>query len=227
MTISIPTIVSTLLTNLKASLQGTYDSASGTYSYEHAPYLDACRAADYIEQLTDLIDVTVLSTSAPGTTTTLVDTGAYTGTNSLVGATIKFVGNDTTQLAGVKAIVKSNTTGVLTFTTTLSNASTTGDQYGVEYTALDKLIDSARGKSGVAGSSECPYGDGRTLTNLVMSFYDLLGAAKPASLTTASADPFDRGSPFMGNGGHASAEWVAYILTDLQAKVAAYTKPHA
>ena len=114
MTISIPALIDTQLAALKATLLPKQDGATNIASLPNPPYLMGNRASDLLRILTDLINVTGLVATG-GTATSVQDTGAFTGVNSLVGCKVTFVGDVTAALAGVSAYVVSNTTGALFF----------------------------------------------------------------------------------------------------------------
>ena len=169
----------------------------------------------------------------------IADQGAFTGVNSLIGVTVTLAGNITTALAGVKGVVASNTTGIAYFTTPLVAAPQTGDNYSVEFTAVDADLAVIDGGKGMGGSQSNPYGYGPSLLNAIIKLIAGLGGVVPAYLlrttdavthhvTYDPAEAFGFGSPHAGGStGHGGGYLLAAGLQLVRDTVAAYTKPTA
>jgi hypothetical protein len=187
----------------------------------------ANRAADILRLLTDLIDAGPL-TATGGAANQVQDTNAFTGVNSLIGATVTFTGNVTAALAGIVGTVISNTVTNLNFAPGVLPANpAAGDTYTVQWTSVDKdLAVLEQGKlKGSTGSN--PYSAGPSFVNAVMVMIQQLGGTLPAWLDLATATPFHIGSPHAGAGsqGHGGAMLVAEALKLARDQVAAYTAP--
>jgi hypothetical protein len=227
MSISIPSIVDALLTAIKADLQPTFHSDTNTYSSSKPPYVLGNRAADLLRLLTGLIDTGTLSATG-GTATSVQDSGAYTGVNSLVGAKVTFAGNVTTALTGKSAYVVSNTVNALFFAPGAIPATPqSGDNYTVEYSAVDQDLVVLEGGKGFGDTQSNPYGAGPSLINAIMKLVVQLGGALPSWLTFRAAEAFNVGSPHAGAGsqGHGGAMLLASALQLVRDTVALYTKP--
>jgi hypothetical protein len=227
MAIVIPSIITAELTAVRNTLLPVVDAVTHTSSQPYAPYLDGNRAADLLKLLTGLIDSGTLTATA-GDATSVSDTTAFTGVNSLVGATVTFAGNVTAALAGVKAKVISNTVTKLNFAPgALDVAPDVGDEFTVEFTALDADIAILAGGKGLGDHQCLPYAVGPTFINAILKLLQLLGAAVPSYLTPAAGEPFHIGSPFAGAGsqGHGGGYLIADALLQAKNAVAAYTAP--
>lgn len=227
MSISIPAIVDTQLANLKATLLPVQDNVTKTASSPVPPYVQGNRVADLFRQLTGLIDAGPL-TATGGTATSVQDTGAFTGVNSLVGAKVTFTGNVTPALAGKSAYVLTNTTGALFFAPGAIPATPqTGDTYSVEFTSVDGDLAVLEGGKSLGDSQSNPYGAGPSLINAMMKLISQLGGALPSWLDFHAAEAFHVGSPHGGAGsyGHGGAQLLASGIQLVRDTVAAYTKP--
>jgi hypothetical protein len=239
MSISIPAIVDTQLTNLKASLLPVTDSTTKTSSSPTPPYVNGNRAADLLRQLTGLIDAGPL-TATGGTSASVQDTGAFTGVNSLVGAKVTFGAATTTvALRGKSAYVISNTTGALFFAPgALPGTPVVGDVYTVEFSSIDSDLVVLEGGKASGDSQSNPYSSGPSLINALMKLIVQLGGALPAYLTRVTdgvtketlfdpAEAFGIGSPHAGAGsyGHGGAILVASAIQLARDTVSLYTKP--
>lgn len=226
MAISIPAIVDTQLTALRTSMQPKTDGAN--QSYVTPPAILGNRVGDILEVLTNLIDAGPL-TATGGTTTSVADTGAFTGVNTLIGAKVTFTGNVTAALAGKSAIVISNTTGALNFAPgAIPAAPQAGDTYSVEFATIDKDLSALRGGKTLGNSDSNPYGPGPSLINALMVLIGQLGGSVPSYLTATAAQPFGIGSPHGANPssrGTAALMLFADALLTARNTVAAYTKP--
>lgn len=214
MAISIPGhIQAELLAVRNAMLPTSNDTAPSV------PYAPSNRTADVIEQLVGLIDSATL-TATGGTASSVQDTGAFTGVNSLVGATITFDAATTTAaLQGESAVVSSNTVNECFFNTPLPDTPVAGDEYVVTFTALDTKLAVLTGGKPSGSSQSNPYGYGPIFLDIVALLLALLGASVPSYLTSAAAESFGFGSP------HASGMLYADALQRAQDAVAAYTAP--
>jgi len=232
MAISIPALLDTQLTALKATLLPKQDAATNIASSPVPPYVLGNRAADLLQLLTDLIDVAAL-TATGGTATSVVDTAAFTGVNSLIGCKVTFVGNITAALAGVSAYVVSNTVDALFFAPgALPGTPAAGDTYAVEFTAVDADLAALAGDKGLGDSDSNPYGPGPSFVNAVVKVMQAVGATMPGYLDTqdkitAIAEAFHVGSPHAGAGsqGHGGAALIADMLQQARDAVAGYTVP--
>ncbi len=119
--------------------------------------------------------------------------------NAMAGQKVTFTGNVTAALAGVTAIVASNTAGVLTFTTTLPAAVAAGDTYTISGAIFDKHIASLReGKA----FGEAPPGNmyGSALIARDALVLALQQSGTPASLAlTFSGTATDTQTATVGN----------------------------
>lgn len=160
-------------------------------------------------------------------TTASVGGGTYTGVNSLTGSKATFTGNVTAALAGASATILSNTTSALVLQGTLPAVPQTGDTFVVEFAAIDADIVVLAGGKGSGDRCCDPYASGPSFINATMKLLQLLGAAVPAYLTPAAAEPFHIGSPLAGAGsqGHGGGYLIADALQQARDAVAAYTKP--
>lgn len=227
MAIVIPAILDTQLTALKNTLLPVTDNVTKTSSQPVPPYVSGNRTADLLKLLTGLIDSGTLTATAADATS-VSDTTAFTGVNSMVGATVTFVGNVTAALAGVKAVVISNTVTKLNFAPgALPVAGDVGDEFTVEFTAIDPDIAILAGGKGLGDNCSMPYAPGPTFINAVVKLLQLLGAAVPSYLNAAAAEPFHIGSPHAGAGslGHGGGYLIAGALQAARDAVAAYTAP--
>lgn len=227
MAISIPAIVDAQLAAVKADLQPAYHSDTHTYTSSKPPYALGNRVADLLRQLTLLIDTGTL-TATGGTASSVQDTGAFTGVNSLVGAKVTFAGNVTAALAGKSAYVVSNTTGALFFAPGAIPATPqVGDNYTVEFTSVDQDLVALEGGKGTGDTQSNPYGPGPSLVNALMKLIVQLGGALPSWLDFHVAEAFHIGSPHAGAGsyGHGGGQLLATAIQLARDTVAAYTKP--
>ena len=157
----------------------------------------------------------------------LFDKAAFTTVNSLVGSTVTFTGNVTTALAGVEAVVRSNTVSQLNFLRLLDTSPQTGDTYTIAFTAIDSDLAVLNQGKGLGSSGSNPYAGGPSLINALMKLIALVGGSVPSYLTAAAAEPFGIGSPSGGAGsvGHGGAALISSGLLAARTAVAAYTKP--
>ena len=239
MAISIPALVDAQLAALQAALRPHVTVATNTASRPVPPYGLGNRVADWLTTLTNLIDSAVL-TATGGTANSLVDTGAFTGVNSLVGATVVFEATTTTVLLrSVRGIVASNTVNDLVFGNQVWDASgdrlyalpatpAAGDTYQVDYTTIDTDLAILAGNKGLGSSQSNPYGAGPSMVNALMKLIVGLGGSLPSYLDAGSAQPFGLMSPHAAGGGqwgHGGADLLADALEVARDTVAAYTAP--
>lgn len=223
MAIAIPALVDTQLAALKASISPHTDSVTKTSAVGDL-FPRGNRVADILRVLTGLIDTGTLVATG-GTTTSVVDAGAFTGVNSLVGAKITFAGNVTALLAGKSAYVVSNTVNACFFAPgAIPAAPAVGDNYAVEFTSIDKDLVVLEGGKGLGESQSNPYSYGPSMINAINTVVSLLGGSVPSWL---KLEPFTIGSPHAGGsaGGHGGALLIAAALQLVRDTVAAYTKP--
>jgi hypothetical protein len=232
MAISIPTILDTLLTNLRAELEPVVTAATNTASMPRAPYVNANRVADLINELVGLIDSGTLTATTGSETDGFTDSGAFTGVNSLVGATFTYAAATTTvALRGVVRTVQSNTVNKVVFSeATVANQ--VGDTGTLEFTTVDTNITALRQGKSTGDSASNPYGPGPQLIDAGIKLLTQLGATVPDYLTgavgIANAEPFGLGSPHGGgnaNYGHGGAILMGDLAQRVRDAVAGYTAP--
>jgi hypothetical protein len=166
-------------------------------------------------------------------TTSVADTAAFTTVNSLVGATITFDAATTTvALRGQTATVISNTEDILTLSSALPAAPVTGDEFTVEFTAVDADISAMRGAKATGDTYSNPYSSGPNMINSLAKIIIGLGATPPTYMDTqakitALAEAFGIGNPHAGAGslGHGGAQILADMLLVARNAVEAYTVP--
>lgn len=227
MAITIPALLDTQLDALQAALRPVQNGTTLTASFVAAPYPLGNRIADIMRLLIDLCDSGTL-TATGGTATTVSDTGAFTGVNSLVNCTATFNGNVTAALAGVSATILSNTVDALTFAPgALPGTPAAGDTFTVAWTAIDKDLAKLDEGKGLSNSASNPYGPGPSLINALLVATGQLGATPSAELTAAAAQPFGLGSPHAGGEtrGSAGAIVIAALLEEFRDAIEAYTAP--
>lgn len=232
MTITIPALLDTQLTALKNTLLPKQDPATNIASSAVPPYALGNRAADLLREFTNLIDAGPL-TATGGTATSVQDTGAFTGVDSLVGAKVTFTGNVTAALAGISAFVTTNSVNELFFAAgALPATPAIGDTYSIEFTSVDADLDAMAGGKGKADSASNPYGPGPSFVNAVAKLMGALGHTPPGYLDSqakiqAVAEAFGIGSPHAGAGsqGHGGAALIADMLQQARDAVNGYTAP--
>jgi hypothetical protein len=230
MAISIPAQLDTELDALQATLQSVVDGATNTASHPVPPYIQGNRTADLLDQFVGLCDSATL-TATGGSATTIVDTAAFTGVNSLLGCVVTFDAATTTAaLRGTTATVIANTVNVLTFAPgDLADTPVSGDTYVVEWTAVDSQIAAMRQGKSLGDTASNPYGPGPNLIDGLVVTIEQLGGTVPSPYTVADApiDPFGAGSPHAGAGslGHGGGEHLVYLLEVMRDTVAGWTVP--
>lgn len=170
-----------------------------------------------------------------GSLKSVIDEGAFTGVDSMAGATITFAAATTTvALRGVTAVVLSNTVNDLLLANgqELPAVPVIGDTFTLAYSTVDADLDHMAGNKGAAASASNPYGPGPSFVNAVVTVVQGLGGTLPAYLNTqakvtAAAESFGVGSPHAGAGsqGHGGAALISDMLTQVRTAVAAYTVP--
>jgi hypothetical protein len=239
MAIAIPALVDSQLNTLMAELKPVYHSDTHTFTSSVPPYAKINRAADILRLLTGLVDVTAWLTATGGTAKSVQDAGAFTGVNSLLGCKVTFQGNVTGALTDVVAYVVSNTVNELFFGGgALPATPQVGDNYKIEFTAVDSDLVVLEGGKGPGDSQSNPYGSGPNLINALSKLIVQLGGALPPCLVRVTdvvtkatvydpAEAFHIGSPHGGAGsqGQGGAILIADALKLVRDTVAAYTKP--
>lgn len=230
MAIAIPALYDAQLGALQAQMRPKQDGATNIASFAAAPGGLANRMADIMDMLVNLIDAGPLTETAGGSAAQLTDVGAFTVVNSLVGATFTFdAATPTAALQGVVRTVVSNTADVIVFNEALPAVTAIGDFGALEYTSIDADLEAMKQGKGLADSASNPYGPGPNFVNAVIKLNELLdGAALPAYLNQASAEPFGLGSPHPGHGGnhgHGALILCADMLQIFRDAVAGYTAP--
>lgn len=231
MSISIPAIIDSQLAALQAEMRPVQDAATKTQSFAAAPGASANRIGDLLELLTDLIDSGTLTETAGGSDAQLTDLGAFTGVNSLVGATFTFdAATSTAALQGVSRTVISNTTDVIVFDRALPANTAVGDVGVLTFTTIDKDLEALKQGKGLGDTASNPYGPGPSMINALVVLIEQLGGTLPPYLDPAApeAEPFGLGSPHGGHGGpygHGGMIMLADALQVARDTVAAYTAP--
>jgi hypothetical protein len=210
-------------------MEPVQDGATFQDSFAAAPGGLGNRLADLLDILVSLIDSGTLTVTTGAETDGFTDAAAFTGVNSLVGATFTYAAATTTvALRGVTRTVVTNTVNKIFFDeATVANQA--GDTGTLEFTNIDADIAALRGEGrGLGDSQSNPYGPGPSYVNAVLKVLEALGVTPPAWLNTASAEPFGLGSPHAGHGGthgHAALILASNMLQEVRDAVAAYTAP--
>lgn len=233
MAIVIPAVVDTQIDNLRNELLPNPSAATDTEASSKPPIVKINRFADLLRILTDLIDSGTLTETAGGSAAQFTDAGAFTGVNSLVGATFTFDAATTTvALRGVSRRVASNTVNDLVFDTVLPANTAIGDVGVLEFTSIDKDLDAMEQTKGLGDGAPNPYGPGPSLANASIVLMTLLGATLPPYLDgatgIANAEPFGLFNMHGGGDGlygHGGATLVADLIQQLRDAVAGYTAP--
>jgi hypothetical protein len=229
MAISIPAILDTQIANLRAELEPVVDAATNTASSPRPPMVRSNRFADLVNLLCGLIDSGTLTATTGSETDGFTDSGAFTGVNSLVGATFTYAAATTTvALQGLSFTIQSNTVNKVTFTEAAPAANQAGDTGTIEFTSVDADIGSLLQGKSVGDSASNPYGPGPSIANLALKLLTQMGATVPSYLNTASGEPFGFLSPHGGGDGahgHAGATLVGDVLQRIRDAIAAYTAP--
>lgn len=239
MSIPIPAVVDGLLADIQASLRPIQDVATNIASSPLPAYVLGNRAADLIRQLTELIDSGTLTETTGGSDLLFVDAGAFTGVDSLVGATFTFdPATPTAALRGVAKKVLANGVNSLTLATAgnpLPAVTAIGDFGTLEFDAVDDQLVVLEGSRGSGGGQSNPYSDGRVLINLIMLTVEKLGGTLPGYMTVESPVNVNTyngnqgafGNPHGGDGarGHGGGLLIADLLEVVRDTVAAYTAP--
>lgn len=228
MAIVIPAIVTTQINNLRAMVDPVVTAATNTASSPRPPMIQANKFADLVELLMNLIDSGTLTVTTGAETDGFTDAAAFTGVNSLVGATFTYdPATITVALRGVVRTVISNTVNKITFgLATVANQ--VGDTGVLEFTSVDADIGALRQGKATGDMAPNPYGPGPSIANIGLKVLTQMGAAVPGYLGTASAEPFGLCSPHGGGDGahgHAGGTLVGDLLERIRVAVAAYTAP--
>ena len=227
MAITIPALLDAQIGLIQAELRPIVDGSTNTSSLPLPPYGRAGRISDVLRLLTGLIDSGTL-TATGGSATSVQDTGAFTGADTLIGCKVTFTGNITAALANIEANVVTNTTDALNFAPGALPASpAAGDTYTVEFTLIDDQLAQLDKGKGLGASASDVYGFGPAMVQAFMLLIEQLNGTMPSYLTITTANPFDMGSPHMGGGtfGHAGGILLADALQVARDTVEAYTAP--
>lgn len=231
MSISIPAILDSQLAALQAEMRPVQDAITKTQSHAVAPGAKANRIGDLLQLLTDLIDSGTLTATTGSETDGFTDSGAFTGVDSLVGATFTYDAATTTAaLQGLSFTIASNTVNKITFTEAAPAANAVGDVGVITFTTIDKDLSALRQGKGLGDTASNPYGPGPSLINALAVLIEQLGGTLPSYLNPAApeAEPFGLGSPHGGHGGpygHGGMIMLADALQVARDTVAAYTAP--
>jgi hypothetical protein len=171
-----------------------------------------------------------LANISAGSLRSVIDNGAFTGANSLVGATITFAAATTTVALRdvVRTVVSNGLNDLLLSGAALPAVPVVGDTWTLEFTAVDSDVAALRQEKGMGSSASNPYGSGPSIANLSLKMLTQMNAAVPSYLGTASAEPFNLCSPHGGGDGahgHAGATLMGDLLQRIRNAVAAYTVP--
>jgi hypothetical protein len=171
-----------------------------------------------------------------GSVSSVIDQGAFTGVNYLVGSTVTFTGNVTSALAGVTATVAANTVNLLRFLQPIPVAAAIGDTFTLAFSAIDNDLIAMKGGKALGDTAVNPYGSGPSMINALVKLISQLGGSVPAYLartvdgvthevTYDPAEPFSFGNPHGGGVGHGGLMLIAAAMQTARDTVAAYTKP--
>lgn len=173
---ALPAAVSTYMTTITDSLK---DHASDDATVDVQPYqfIRAMHLSAALELLQNACSQPSARTATGGTTTTLLDTGAFTA-NALIGSYIVFGAATTTvALRGLSYRVIANTTGAVTFGVTLAGTPVAGDTYTVVAGFLNETIADLREGKGLGDSPAGDiWGDYRVVINGINKGLQTLGA---------------------------------------------------
>ncbi len=168
---------------------------------------------------------------AAGSLRSVIDNAAFTGVNSLVGATITFAALTTTvALRGLSRVVASNGVNDLVFgDAALPAVPVIGDTWTIAFgSSIASDVLALRQGKGLGDAAPNPYGSGPAIANLTLKMLTQMGAAIPAYLGVTSAEPFNLCSPHGGGDGahgHAGAALMGDMLQRIRNAVALYTVP--
>lgn len=234
MAISIPAVVDANLAAIQAALRPLQDAATGIASSPVPPYALGNRVADLLRDLTALIDSGTLTATTGAETDGFTDAAAFTGVNSLTGATFTYASDTTTvALRGLSFKIASNTVNKVVFTEAAPTANQVGDTGTVEFDTVDDQIAVLDDGKGPGASQSNPYSDGRPALHACALVIELLGGTLPTYVDPIhSTEPYDSNeggwaNPHSGGGarGHGGGVLVADLLQVVRDTVAAYTAP--
>lgn len=176
MAIAIPAIIDTHITNLRARLDPHVTGATNTAASSAPPVADANRVADILDLLMGLVDSGTLTATTGAETDGFTDSGAFTGVNSLAGATFTYAAATTTvALRGVARKIISNTANKITFgVETVANQA--GDTGTITFDTIDDQIDALRGGKNTGDTASNPYSYGPSFADAVLKILERIGA---------------------------------------------------
>jgi hypothetical protein len=226
----------TLVNEIKAAYNAhlALNGATGHYGPDVVNTVPVADAADLagVVALANAIKVAYtahIANISAGSLTSVVDNGAFTGTDALVGATITFAAATTTaDLQGLSRTVVGSSANVLYLNTPLPTSPAIGDTFTLAYTVIDTDLASLRGGKNLGDSQSNPYGNGPALANALLKMIAGLGATPSSYLDAAAAEPFGLFSPHGAGGGqwgHGGGDILAALLEEARDAVAAYTAP--
>lgn len=142
-------------------------------------FLRAQDMASVLELLMDALDQPAALTATGGSATSVVDGAATFVASSQIGNTVVFDGNVTAALAGVRAVVTSNTATTLNFAAgALPAAPVAGDTYTLVGSMVDAAISDLRdGRGPASAPAGNVYGDSRVVADALVRIVQQLGGA--------------------------------------------------
>jgi hypothetical protein len=210
MAISIPAILDTQIANLREDLDPHVTAATNTAASSSPPMVRINRIADLLDELLGLIDSGTLTATTGSETDGFTDSGAFTGVNSLIGATFTYAADTTTvALRGVSRPIISNTVNKVVWAEA-ATANQVGDTGTIEFTTVDDKIAVCRQGKGLGDSGSNPYGNGPALAGAILMVLEQLGAIQE-SLDTGTTDGAGDNDTIVDSGGG----WTVNAWTDL------------
>lgn len=159
-------------------LAGGVGGENGVNTYP-LNFLRAQDMASVLELLMDALDQPAALTATGGSATSVVDGAATFVASSQIGNTVVFDGNVTAALAGVRAVVTSNTATTLNFAAgALPAAPVAGDTYTLVGSMVDAAISDLRdGRGPASAPAGNVYGDSRVVADALVRIVQQLGGA--------------------------------------------------
>lgn len=141
-------------------------------------FLRAQDMASVLELLQNALDLPAALTATGGTATSVQDTGAFVA-NSQIGNKVIFTGNTTAALAGVEAVVVSNTANALFFANgALPATPAVGDTYRIVGALVEPIVEELRdGRSSGSAPAANVYGDSRLVVDALVRMIRQLGGS--------------------------------------------------
>lgn len=170
-------------------LAGGVGGENGVNTYP-LNFLRAQDMASVLELLMDALDQPAALTATGGSATSVVDGAATFVASSQIGNTVVFDGNVTAALAGVRAVVTSNTATTLNFAAgALPAAPVAGDTYTLVGSMVDAAISDLRdGRGPASAPAGNVYGDSRVVADALVRIVQQLGGATIAETVLFSGE---------------------------------------